>query len=314
MKILITHCLSILIIAGLYGQCDISVTVANTELCATDASGTAPFTYDWGNGMHTQCISPGTPGMYCVTMTDANGCTASACGDLILNPGAAYYPFPKGNAFWEEGFIGFVGTEQLSNTILCGDTMINGQQLSKAYLIEFDTATGQEINRTYQGGIYEDSDKKVWLTNTNGIMGLLYDFALEVGDTFPPIPEMIVESITTTYVNGEGRRTINFEQTPFGLPREYWIEGIGSSYGMLTRGIYAIDYSPYCKCYSQNGVQLHNFKPSVYTCSFDFSDPACVVASSIEDAVLDNGDIVIYPNPFSDYLQIELTGRKRISR
>ena len=48
------------------------------------SNGTAPFTYQWTNGNGniydtTQYIYPNAYGQYCVTVTDANGCVASAC-------------------------------------------------------------------------------------------------------------------------------------------------------------------------------------------------------------------------------------------
>ena len=45
----------------------------------TVSSGAAPFTYAWSNGAVTQDISNLVAGMYCVTVTDTNGCQESEC-------------------------------------------------------------------------------------------------------------------------------------------------------------------------------------------------------------------------------------------
>ncbi|HZV69452.1 MAG TPA: T9SS type A sorting domain-containing protein [Saprospiraceae bacterium] len=48
------------------------------------AGGVAPFTYQWSNGMTTPNLYNVPAGTYCVTMTDATGCSYSTC--TVLNP------------------------------------------------------------------------------------------------------------------------------------------------------------------------------------------------------------------------------------
>jgi PKD repeat protein len=52
----------------------------DVTLAVVTAVGTAPFYYVWDNGQTTPTITvDGQPGYYCVTVTDANGCTITAC-------------------------------------------------------------------------------------------------------------------------------------------------------------------------------------------------------------------------------------------
>jgi len=62
----------------------------NTETIEVSPSGgTGPFTYNWsgpsgGTLPSTASITTGVPGTYQVTVTDANGCTTTATGELTF--------------------------------------------------------------------------------------------------------------------------------------------------------------------------------------------------------------------------------------
>ncbi len=86
-------------------------TSPNAGLTAV-GSGVSPFTYLWNNGSTDESIIPNAAGVYCVTMTDVLGCSASACATWgltqdtcdvaivfdTLSSGAGFTAIPSGTA------------------------------------------------------------------------------------------------------------------------------------------------------------------------------------------------------------------------
>jgi hypothetical protein len=80
-------------------------------------TGTAPFTYVWDTGETTASIQPTQEGVYCVVITDSEGCSATACVVLTLppdctvdiqsNPANGFLAVPTGTApytyLWSTG-------------------------------------------------------------------------------------------------------------------------------------------------------------------------------------------------------------------
>lgn len=75
-------------------DCAVSVIVENVSCsgdqngtAAATAFGTAPFTFQWSTGATTELITDLAPGVYTVTITDADGCTSTGTG-AVQNPRA----------------------------------------------------------------------------------------------------------------------------------------------------------------------------------------------------------------------------------
>lgn len=68
------------------------------SIAATAAGGTSPYTYLWDDALATttSVISNIAAGNYCLTVTDANGCTANAC-DVVVEPTALTMTFSSTN-------------------------------------------------------------------------------------------------------------------------------------------------------------------------------------------------------------------------
>lgn len=163
---------------------------------------------------------------------------------------------------------------------LLGDTMINETTYKKlfyhSYIEEFTPDSLQ-----YIAAMREDSlNEKVyfiWKNHEDEV--LLYDFSLEVGNTFevnspflglgePTYIEdyfnqriLEVAQISETVIGGEARKTIHltrYEDPSFG---EYWIEGIGSSVGLIYAGYFSDPIMdapyPFLLCVHEDSILMY---------------------------------------------------------
>ena len=122
---------------------------------------------------------------------------------------------------------------------ILGDTTIGQTEYKKLYATNDTT-----LSSWYKYGALRENENKVYFyLFANETEALLYDFSLNVGESFIsthnsfeyqgcPI-EMEVSLIdTVTIENGEQRQRINFSDG------EEWINGIGSLYGLVYVGVY----------------------------------------------------------------------------
>ena len=67
---------------------DVSCTAASDGMViATGIDGAGGYSYDWGSGNNNDTLANVNAGIYCVTVTDANACTATACA-TVTDPSA----------------------------------------------------------------------------------------------------------------------------------------------------------------------------------------------------------------------------------
>jgi len=79
----------------------------NGSVTATGTNGTAPYTFLWSNGANSATINDLAADTYCVTVTDANGCTATACATVGGSTGitATSSTTPSSNCVTPNGTI-----------------------------------------------------------------------------------------------------------------------------------------------------------------------------------------------------------------
>ena len=61
-----------------------STGAANGTINVSASGGVAPYTYAWDNGATSSSLAELSPGDYCYTVTDANGCTVIGCDEVMM--------------------------------------------------------------------------------------------------------------------------------------------------------------------------------------------------------------------------------------
>jgi len=198
-----------------------------------------------------------------------------------------YYPPTGGNSY---------GTKLYK---IEGDTLINLLHYKK-FMSTYDTTwTSSSPN----GFIRMDSTKKVYYRDY-ATDYLIYDFNLLVGDTFvgnsiwtsQPY-ELIVHTVDSVLLeNGTKSKRITFGDNLSGYPTEYWIEDIGSNFGLMYTAFYLgvvdIDFELLC-CKLQNELLFINSTQNT-----------CYLSSvGIDNPEMDN--ICVFPNPTEEKINVK---------
>lgn len=186
-------------------------------------------------------------------------------------------PFPAGDATWQ-GTTGTIAGPLPYRQALCGDTTINGRQYGRYIDITYD-GQGNAVEH-YLMAIRTEGHRVWFVYVGENQESLLYDFSLEEGEeiTIPIVFFLLdsvtlkVESIDSVDVGGQARRRITFEPHQIGF-RESWIEGVGSLYGNVSRGLAAFDAISDLWCFRQNG-SLEFSTVGASKCDFEY---ACLI-------------------------------------
>lgn len=177
------------------------------------------------------------------------------------------------------------------------DTLVNSVLYNKLYYTHDTLNTNWAFSYSY---VREDTTKKVFYKDGNANEVLLYDFNLDINDTFPIESTCILQVIdidTVVLNNGEQRRRKRLVNKFYPEDGDqYWIDGIGSNFGVISHfGYCYTDYPDGFLCFYGNNELL-----------FPESPPSCFITEIDKLPVSDQ--IHIYPNPLQHRLNIEDPG------
>ena len=187
--------------------------------------------------------------------------------------------------------MGWPPFENNYSIIISGDTLINGLLYQKLTIVN---------PLWYKGSIRQDTiNRKVFIIPPAAATEeLLYDFTMQVGDTVKGYIENylntkdIVENIDTVLVGNNYRKRWKIN-SGYSI---YFIEGIGSTYGL-------VEYSPgtivdgpdfSISCFRQNSITIY---PDTIT--------NCELITSVKPIEIQNNQLRIYPNPSNGSFTIE---------
>ena len=207
-----------------------------------------------------------------------------------------YIPMPTTKAVWTISTVSFGVPTAPYKYGMYGDTIINNRTYKKIYQ-NFDN-NFDITNSVYRGAIREFG-KKVYKVNPGTTTeGILYDFTLAIGDTarsidyYGNINKKKVTGYNFIVYNGIMHRKWIFQSTG-----EFWLEGIGSSFGLFDGFVTPTDVCRSLVCLSIDAtVQYQNASPAcstpiAYNCDGGFV--------GINELLIDNSRSIIFPNPIS---------------
>ena len=223
----------------------------------------------------------------------------------MVKPGLQIWTDDFGNCGVNYHFRRFALTDE--------DTLIENETYKKLYFFtsdEFNPLTAECI-----GGLRENDQKQVFFKggNISGDIlhpGLIYNFSLNVGDTFThyfyfSFPQIFeVKSIDTIDYAGAMRRRINIGLYGDTILPYYsvgkLIEGIGNTQGLMYDIYYNLTLCEYWgrnRCYEHNGELLyHDYSQSVQDCF--------TPRYGLDEIKLEDNSINLYPNPTSKEVNI----------
>ena len=192
-----------------------------------------------------------------------------------------YYEMAHGNVWWFDEYITCIDSTTIENRMYQHFSMTRIRGGNEPSSDNYDLYLYTKDNKVYK--LYSDS------------LLILYDFTLEVGDTFN-VRDANPDNIIEFYVDSVGEIELNEIMRKMIILKDNnnrkieWIEGIGDIINGLRLFEYDINSngSLSLQCFTENNVELFG---------------SCNTAINNSNSTAAN--INLYPNPFSDYLEIE---------
>ncbi len=250
--------------------------------------------------------------------------TTLVCAFLLINvfiQAQSYIPFPSNTAVWTSSYCYQLGgiTDNFKIAMF-GDTTINSVIYKKLYysndpLFDID-------NSSYFAALREEEKEVYYIPQSSSEEYLLYDFTKTVGDTvkiyaylhFPPnstgsidYRELKIDAIDSIMVDGVYRKRYYFSANGSFHQDEYWIEGIGSTFGMFHHFLSISDNGFNLRCLVQDNQLTYTEDVSTFLCSGNLPPVNCndMLITGINQISPRPHNYLIFPNPTTTFLNID---------
>lgn len=222
------------------------------------------------------------------------------CGSITVK--SQYHPLLS-NTNWNVLFLQY----QEDSIQLLNDTTINGVQYTLC----------SSARNFFNYALREDtSQKKVWLLDyyydKDSAEWLLYDFSLNKGDSIRLRYNQFfiretslfkVDSVYEEVIEGENRKILLIQGVDV-LRKDKWIEGIGSTIGLLSLQTSFLFLTPPLPCSEYNSALLCVHKNSSLVYHNKCFNGCRYNTVSTNEVSKDRDTYLVYPNPFNDLLYI----------
>lgn len=173
-----------------------------------------------------------------------------------------------------------------------GDTLYNGKIYKKIYGTQNATGYTSYFLREDSGFVYNKYEE------------IYYNFHLQVGDTFTfplssitPNVEVIVDTVETKFIFGQTRKVIKFD-----FLNMEWIEGVGSTTGLMYDEVWYWDCNQYLNCFYDG---IDSYMGEGFDSCFIYNGTIGVNSFSV------NEEIIIYPNPTNGVINLDITSIRK---
>jgi len=227
---------------------------------------------------------------------------------------SVYHPFPDTNSVWSDDDDNIISNDYYHQKYgLKGDTSIGGKAYKKiCSLCSWDTNMTSSYN-TYYAAIREEN-KRIYTVIGNNPEQVLYDFNLTVGDTmFFYYSQIESESDTFSRVvsaidsiqlyTGQYRKRYTMANGINCYLPDVVVEGIGS---ISNVGLFNPFNNAICTCGDEYTFTCFKELDTVIYLNKLFCNYCFCGLSVNVDNIKTQENIIIYPNPATDKLQIDL--------